>query len=111
MRTLKREDCAVLPLVLKRKWFDMIACNRKREEYRDKKDYWTRRMSRWVDNSKFHKLHPVVEFRLGYASSAPRMAFVSSGFYERDGCYYPEWGEWPELHYFIPLEERVELED
>ena len=26
MRKLKRSKCAILPLVLKRKWYDMIEC-------------------------------------------------------------------------------------
>ena len=34
MIELKRSSCAILPLVLKGKWFDMIERGEKREEYR-----------------------------------------------------------------------------
>lgn len=37
MKQLKRSECAILPLVLKGKWYDMIASGEKREEYRDAK--------------------------------------------------------------------------
>lgn len=35
MTKLKRSECVVLPLVLKGKWYDMIASGVKTEEYRD----------------------------------------------------------------------------
>ena len=35
MEKLNRSDCVVFPLVLKRKWYDMIASGEKTEEYRD----------------------------------------------------------------------------
>ena len=57
-----RSDCAVLKLVLKRKWYEMIERGEKREEYRAATDYWLKRLANW-------DLHPagtpVVEFRLG----------------------------------------------
>lgn len=34
----------VLNLVLKKQWFDMISSGEKKEEYRDIKDYWARRL-------------------------------------------------------------------
>jgi hypothetical protein len=33
MKQLKRSECAILPLVLKGKWYDMIASGEKREEF------------------------------------------------------------------------------
>ena len=42
----KRSDCAILPLVLKAYWFNMIACGGKREEYRLATGYWQRRLWR-----------------------------------------------------------------
>lgn len=39
MIEIERSRCAVLPLVLKGKWFDMIARGEKREEYRAVTDY------------------------------------------------------------------------
>jgi hypothetical protein len=34
----------VLHLTLKKKWFDMIASGEKKEEYREDKEYWRRRL-------------------------------------------------------------------
>ena len=53
----------ILHLTLKKKWFDMIASGEKREEYREIKPYWARRI----------KGQSVIEFRNGYAKNAPRM--------------------------------------
>lgn len=33
MKQLKRSQCSILPLVLRGKWYDMIAAGEKREEY------------------------------------------------------------------------------
>jgi len=107
MRKLKRGDCAILPLVLRRKWFDEIRLGGKREEYRACTPYWAIRLSNW-DNAPAE--HHVVEFRLGYAKNAPRMAFCSPWYTATDECRHPEWGEPDTLHYIIILGERVELE-
>lgn len=45
----KENKPSVLHLVLKRKWFDMIAAGIKKEEYRDYTVYWDRRLLRWKD--------------------------------------------------------------
>ena len=39
----------VLYLTLKKKWFDMIASGEKREEYREIKEYWLKRLFRHND--------------------------------------------------------------
>lgn len=41
---MKREKSDCLHLVLKAKWFDMILTGEKKEEYREIKDYWTKRL-------------------------------------------------------------------
>ena len=46
MIELKRSSCAILPLVLKGKWFDMIERGEKREEYRMATDYWLKRRAK-----------------------------------------------------------------
>lgn len=56
-----------LKLVLKKKWYDMIASGEKTEEYRDVTDYWIKRIS-----GKGYKL---VTFYLGYAKNRPSMTF------------------------------------
>lgn len=116
MTKLKRSECAVLILVLKRKWFDMIASGEKGEEYREATKYWGTRLWNW---DRRPEPTPVVEFRLGYAKDAPRMAFWCLGCPTASGMMsfafvdtqrHPEWGEPSSPHYVIRLGERVELE-
>ena len=77
MMKLKRSECAVLSLVLKGKWYDMIERGEKREEYRDDKVYWAIRLVNWDDDGR----KCVVEFRRGYGHDAPRMAFTSPAYF------------------------------
>ena len=121
MIELKRSKCSILPLVLKGKWFDMIASGEKREEYRLPTLYWRKRLHNW--NRKFTgNTTPVVEFRRGYAKDAPRMAFWCLGCETASGLMpyayvapttskhrRPEWGEPTEPHFFIQLGGRVRL--
>lgn len=55
----------VLHLTLKKKWFDMIASGEKREEYREMKPYWHKRLR----SQKYDAIH----FRNGYSKNAPAM--------------------------------------
>ena len=48
----------ILTLTLKKKWFDMIKSREKKEEYRDIKPYWTKRLK--------NKSYDKVEFTCGY---------------------------------------------
>lgn len=115
MCRLKRSECVILPLVLKRKWFDMIDSGEKREEYRLCTDYWKTRIWNWEYKCTIKCMfHNVVEFRLGYAADAPRMAFiVRKTFFRMRGDYmHTKWGEpTDENHIVIALGERVKLED
>ena len=52
----------ILHLTLKKKWFDMIASGEKREEYREMKPYWHKRLNKKYD---------VIKFRNGYSKDAP----------------------------------------
>ena len=121
MIELKRSSCAILPLVLKGKWFDMIERGEKREEYRMATDYWLKRLANWDLHSAGT---PIVEFRLGYAKDAPSMAFWVFGLNTESGMKtyalvdrdtdkprHPDWGEPDEPHFFIKLGGRVELQD
>ena len=71
-----------LKLVLKKKWYEMIASGEKTEEYRDVTDYWNKRIS--------GKGYQYVTFFLGYAKDRPSMTFemrtpkISKGI--------PQWG-------------------
>jgi len=116
MQTLKREDCSVLNLTLKRKWYDMIASGEKKEEYREEKLYWDVRIRNWIDRRLCgRKTYLVVAFSLGYAK--PGMFFRAHPWPIGDLYVvgyrphpHPEWGEPDAPHYVISLGERVVLE-
>ena len=127
MRELKRSECAILPLVLKRKWYDLIESGAKKIEYR-RADYWLNRVSAWSQKSQCKNLVPVVEFRHGYAKDARRMAFVCGWLWdsrERRFTYctppyawlnrnwpiqHPELGETKIERVAILIGERIKLE-
>lgn len=117
MIRLLQNECAVLPLVLKRCWFDMIAAGEKKEEYRAFSPYWDVRLKNW-DSKVKPNVCPVVEFRCGYSSAAPRMMFYVLGMNEppkmtiyaiRNKAQHPEWGEFKDKHFVIALGGRVEI--
>ncbi len=119
MKTLRRSSCAVLPLVLRREWYDMIDRGEKLEEYRDATQYWNTRIRNWWTASDGFPGSPVrvVEFRHGYARDARRMAFEVNLLwgYDNDAPFKlyvrpPEWGETDTPHSIIVLGERVNLE-
>lgn len=121
MDEIKRNKCAILSLVLKGKWYDMIEHGGKREEYRDATKYWFRRFYNW-DSAFTEQNTAVVEFRRGYARNAPRMAFWCMGLGTASGVKtyayvdsasgkikHPEWGEPAEPHFFVKLGGRVKI--
>ena len=55
----------ILHLNLYRKFFDQIANGTKTIEYRDRTDYWKKRIE--------HREYDVIKFRNGYAKDAPTM--------------------------------------
>ena len=75
----------ILKLTLEKKWFDMILSGEKKEEYREVKDYWMKRIAgipgcgtsynftllRDRKNKCIEYTH--VEFTNGYGSHRPRM--------------------------------------
>lgn len=90
---------AVLRLTLKKKWFDMIASGEKKEEYRELKFYWADRLMAGFPSTYgyIERLNPdfrefkYVEFRNGYAKSAPTIVVECKGI--RIGKVRPEWSE------------------
>ena len=121
MDEINRAKCAILSLVLKGKWYDMIEHGVKREEYRDATKYWRIRLNNW-DKRFTSKNTPVVEFRRGYRQNAPRMYFWCMGIetvsgmrpyaYVDQSCdklRHPSWGEPSTPHFFIELGGRVTL--
>lgn len=110
-----------LDLVLKRKWFDMIASGEKTEEYRDIKPYWVKRLIepkdirdgviefKDFDKVTFHiefKDFEKVTFHLGYAKNRPSMTFAIKEIIIDEGK--EEWGALPgETYFVIKLGERL----
>ena len=72
----------ILHMTLKKKWFDMIASGVKKEEYRETKPYWDKRL--------IGKHYDVIKFRNGYAEDAPTMTVEYKGLDIALGVI--EWG-------------------
>jgi hypothetical protein len=83
----------ILHLTIKKKWFDMIASGEKKEEYRELKDYWHRRLvaDMLLFQIPIFKKFDIVRFTNGYGSNAPTvdLKFVKISI-EKTGR--PEWG-------------------
>lgn len=111
MRELNRADCAVLHLVLKKKWYDMIASGEKKEEYRDMKPYWDKRIESWLGEPPGKNVNVVVAFSKGYCK--PSMWFEVAGISQPTSAWHwdirSEWGEPDAPHYVLRLGERVVL--
>lgn len=85
-----------LHLTLKKKWFDMIASGEKKEEYREIKPFWIRRLHTIYKSDKsvegnHQKPFDKVFFRNGYASNAPTMEVEFKGL--DIGPAKPEWSD------------------
>lgn len=114
MIKLERRQCAILSLVLKGRWYDLIASGVKREEYRAATQYWQKRIENWNFSNKFNH---IIEFRRGYRKDAPRMAFSAMAiindrlrwFGTSQSDDHPEWGEPRGLHYVLVPGTRVEF--
>ena len=120
-----------LHLVLKRKWWDMIASGEKREEYRDVCHYWAARLldsgyswySRNTDyphdyvgwlclklaqKSIAFKNYENVCFHLGYTNTTMTYLVEDICIIHGSACN-KEWGAEESKHYFvIKLGERIE---
>ena len=62
----------ILHLNLYRKYFDAIVNGTKTTEYRDKTDYWKKRIE--------GKQYDIIKFRNGYAKDAPTMLVEYNGY-------------------------------
>ena len=80
----------VLHLTLKKRWFDMIASGEKREEYREMKPYWHKRLSKEYD---------VIRFRNGYAKDSPTMTVELKEILS--GLGITQWGAPEEKNVYI----------
>ena len=80
----------ILHLNLYRKYFDDIADGTKTTEYRDKTDYWKRR----IEGRKYD----IIKFRNGYAKDAPTMLVEYNG-YDITDRYEIKLGKITEVNY------------
>ena len=81
---MKQITETTLHLTLKKKWFDMIANGVKREEYREIKPYWSKRLMC------AKKLYDRILFRNGYNKDSPRLLVEFTGI--ESGLGIVEWG-------------------
>lgn len=99
---------SVLRLTVKKKWFDMIASGQKKEEYRDIKVYWIRRleihffdpMNKIVYGSAPKKFDYVL-FKNGYGSNVPELLIQCKGI--KIGIGRRTWGATGNRCYIIKL--------
>lgn len=116
MRKVSRKDCVILPLVLKKRWYDMIASGEKKEEYREHKEFWIKRIDKWQDSRSSELITyleqkiDVIAFSCGYKKLD--MFFVCDHIFIIEGTpKHPEWGEPNIRHFALGLGERIEVID
>lgn len=80
-----------LHLTLKKNWFDLILSGEKKEEYRDIKPYWEKRL--------IGKKYDRIIFRNGYATNAPQFTIKLKSITQGTGK--SEWGAEEGKQYFI----------
>lgn len=96
----------MLTLTIKKKWFDMIKCGFKKEEYREIKPYYDRLFREYI--SHLHIITPIgayqhydpfyVIFRNGYKKNSPK---IECKCVLSKGTGVPEWGAEPNKEYYI----------
>jgi len=93
----------VLHLNLKKQWFDMISNGVKKEEYREIKDYWVKRLKDMSLQGPFHAFIPYdkIVFKNGYSKNAPIMVVQFEGI--RIGKGNKDWGADNEVRFCIKL--------
>lgn len=82
---LSMSEPRILRLNLVRKFFDQIAIGEKREEYRDRSDYWKTRLE--------GREYDIVRFRNGYGPDVPEMDVEWKGIDKRKDWYAILLGE------------------
>ena len=93
-----------LHLPMKKKWFDMILCGEKKEEYRLCTPHWNVRVENWragdeecVSSDILVRL-PIpnllqIRFINGYQKESPWFTAMCERFESRSKVFHPEWGE------------------
>lgn len=99
----------MLVLPIKRKWFDMIRSGQKREEYRELKSYYHKRLGNYfikhiIDSNtkkvlrKMNTTEKEVVFRNGYSYNSPSIRCLCI---LKIGSGKQEWGAEPHKEYYI----------
>lgn len=89
----------ILHLILKKKWFDMIASGENKEEYREIKPYWINRLQARGCVYDECRDFSLIEFRNGYQNNCPTMQIEYEG--ATIGCGKEEWGAEPGKEYYV----------
>ena len=93
---------AILHLNLKKKWYDMIARNIKREEYREIKPYWERVFTEKgikIKGKYYHPHNVAICFSNGYSKGREQMMLNMDYLAKREGV--EKWGAEPGKIYFV----------
>ena len=104
----------VLDLVLKTKWYDMIESGEKKEEYREEKPYWVKRLTGlnagflpFSYRNGYEKINQKgythIRFHRAYTNTT--MLFELTDIVYDYGKDY--WGAWDEKVFVLKLGERV----
>lgn len=96
----------MLTLPIKKKWFDMIKSGVKKEEYREIKPYYDKRLFNYCRLVALEEYaydvwgHPEFEviFRNGYSKTSPKIKCKVNC---RKGYGKPEWGAEPDKEYYV----------
>jgi len=91
----------ILHLTLKKKWFDMILAGEKKEEYREIKSYWAKRL--------FSKQYNTILFRNGYKKNCPQ--FLINFTYLTKGKGRETWGGGGAEVYILGLGDIIKVDN
>lgn len=99
-----------LHLNVKRKWFDMILEGEKKEEYREIKPFWDKRLEslfpQIIRNEVYYPIVETVTFSNGYAKDRPQIVVELKGIEKNTGKTF--WGaELGKRYYVIELGEII----
>lgn len=89
------EHKKILHLTLTKQWFDLIFSGVKKEEYRERKKYWKKRI---FDKNGYVIPYDIIRFRNGYSKTAPQMDVEYRGVILGTGNV--AWGARPNRFYY-----------
>lgn len=70
-----------LKLTIKKKWFDMILSGEKKEEYREIKDYWTKRLVWLLNTDEFGSISDLTDRLKEKAMIVERKSYLEYAFF------------------------------